>query len=652
MNPHKGTDSSSSLADAPAHSVSRSRVEELENAFMTLEAEKTRLENQARANERFFMGMANEIQNPVGQAVVMAEMLLAEPAAQSMNQEARDIARDIRETMQLVLATVNDVLDLSKIHAGGLTLNVRNYDFIDLMKGVRSAAYFQAKEKNLGFDFSVDPALPRHARGDPDRLRRILANIIGNAVKSTDRGRVAVAVGKDGDSININISDTGAGIDPENLDQLFSPFHRLSGGGAEGDQGLGLGLAVSKSLVDIMGGSILVDSVPGAGSRIHLRLPLVPGDPADVRNEHAPARRRILVVDDNDNNLRSAAAVLAGMGYACDTASSGPAALDLLSRAKESGRFDLILVDYDMPGMNGAEVARAVREGSRGAAVHDAHWRKVPIVGLAAVPDRDGPRLLESGMNGVLAKPVTEPALRRALEKWLPSPAPSQPHNPPGKGDTSIMSADILEDRLRCGVVEMAAKIEGLDVAAGLRTASGQYGMYEELLQLAAETLPGLIDNLIAAGREGDADRLRIEINGLGESLHTLGMIGLSRRAEECESLLERNGPLPCEETIAGFVRDLRLFATRLQELFENGSHSSSVLFGSAAALETRLHKLLHAMALGNHVEVRKLAAAATRRKYDAAHRMSLMEIRRLVNAGEYKAARNRINSVLQSIAG
>ncbi len=610
-----------------------SHIEELEQAVMILEAEKTRIESRAIANEAFFSGMANEIQAPLDAAVALAGSLLEE----QLSPRAADLTRDIKTTIAAALATVNDVLDLSKIKAGNLTLVIADYDFINLLKGVRSTAFFQAKEKGLEFKFRVDPALPRCLKGDVSRLRQILQNIIGNAIQSTDAGSVLVRVSRDGEFIRVDVADTGAGVNAEDLDILFSPFHNPYGESGESGKNAGLGLAVAKSLVDMMGGSVIVDSEPGAGSRFHLHLPLVPGDPAAVPQAVRTvekSRPRILLVDDNQTNRKHAGLALHSMGYDCDTAASGAEAIEKVRTLE----YDLVLMDYAMPGMNGSEATQAIRELGK---------TSLPIVGLTTNNKPENVRqYLADGMNDVLAKPVKDVQLREILAKWLGVPAML-----PRKDATSIMSLASMSGKGGYGAVEMAGNIPGLDVDAGLANVGGQYGMYEDLLNLAGESLPGLVENLRHALRDGDVERLNIELNGLEESLHTIGMISLSQQARLCEADLARTGLEGCAEKLMAFLRALNIFANQLQGLFENSANSSSVIYGDRLALEKRLHKILHEMKLGNHIEVRKLMTMVSKRSYDGVSRLDLLEIKRLVNAADYRAAAARMNEVLQRLA-
>ncbi|MCC8116038.1 MAG: response regulator, partial [Planctomycetes bacterium] len=582
-----------------------------------------------------FSGLANEIQAPLEAAVAMAGLVLAEP----IPPRAAELARDLKATVAAALNTVNDVLDLSKIKAGNLTLVIADYDFINLLRGVRSTAFFQAKEKGLNFKFRVDPALPRCLKGDVSRLRQILQNIIGNAIQSTDSGSVTVRVSRDGEFIRVDVADTGAGVDAEDLDILFSPFHNPYGQSGAAGKNAGLGLAVAKSLVDMMGGSVIVDSEPGAGSRFHLHLPLVPGDPAAVPQAvraGEKSRPRLLLVDDNQTNRKHAGLALKAMGYDCDTAASGPEAVEMV-RAID---YDLVLMDYAMPGMNGSEATRAIRDMGKTA---------LPIIGLTTNNKPENVRqYLSEGMNDILAKPVKDVQLRELLAKWLGSPLAL-----PRKDATSIMSMSSvsLAGQPGYGAVEMAGNIPGLDVDAGLANVGGQYGMYEDLLNLAGESLPGLVENLRQAIRDGDADRLLIELNGLEESLHTIGMVGLSEQARQCETDLGNTGLEGCAEKLMAFLRALNIFANQLQGLFENGANSSSVIYGDRLALEKRLHKILHEMKLGNHVEVRRLILKVSKRSYDGVSKLELLEIKRLVNSAEYRSAAARLSEVLGRLA-
>ncbi|MCC8164964.1 MAG: response regulator, partial [Planctomycetes bacterium] len=448
---------------------------------------------------------------------------------------------------------------------------------------------------------------------------------------------VTVRVSRDGDFIRIDVADTGAGVDAADLGILFSPVHNPYDKSGASGRNAGLGLAVAKSLVDMMGGSIIVDSAPGAGSRFHIHLPLVPGDPAAVPQAARPpekTRPRLLLVDDNQTNRKHAGLALQAMGYDCDTAASGPEAVE----RGGSVDYDLILMDYAMPGMNGGEATRAIRELGK---------TTLPIIGLTTNNKPENVRqYLADGMNDVLAKPVKDAALREILGKWLGGPVTLV-----RKDATSIMSVSSLSGKGGYGAVEMAGNIPGLDVDAGLANVGGQYGMYEDLLNLAGESLPGLVENLRQALNDDDADRLLIELNGLEESLHPIGMVGLSEQARQCERDLGQTGLEGCAEKLMAFFRALTIFSNQLQGLFENSSNSSSVIYGDRVALEKRLHKILHEMKLGNHVEVRKLMTMVAKRSYDGVSKLDLMEIKRLVNAAEYRAAAARLNEVLQRLA-
>lgn len=626
-------ETSSSPSDAGV-----TRAEELEEIVMLLEAEKTRIESQARASELFFTGVASQIQATVGSASVALEQLLSE----SMDERHLEAIRSVRTATQFAMRLVNDVLDLSRIKSGDLILAEKHYDFRGMLKALRSASSSQARAKGLRLVFQVDAALPHCLQGDEARLRQILQNIVGNAVKYTVRGQVSLYVSRDGDTARFDVADTGVGMDMEKAADVFNPIHTpLAGKGKK--KGTGVGLTIARSLAELMGGSIMIDSVPGSGTRVHLHIPIVPGDPALIERrdvEAAGRRPSVLIVDDKARNLNLARQALEKMGYACDTAQSGAEALE---KARKQA-YSLILMDYAMPGMDRAEVAFAIRCVEK---------TRIPIIALATSPGAEETRkIFASGMDDILPKPVETDRLRQMLAKWTKFtdredvPAPKS-----GSGTSlSMMTGSVSPSRPKYGVVEMAGNIGGLNVDMGLAMVAGQHGMYEDLLRVGGETLPGLVEKLVQAGRSGDHGQLRIELNGLEGSLYTLGAIALSEQARACEQELRKGCAQSCETKMEELLGGLRLFVNQLQRLFDGDVYASSVSYGDGAVLAGKLDRIMREMTQGNHVQVRRLVSLATQKDYGEAPRPALMEIKLLVNAGDYGKARDRIAALLREL--
>lgn len=381
-----------------------------------------------RAKSQFLANISHEIRTPMNGIIGMTALLLDSGCDEKQSR----YARIIQSSGNSLLHLINDVLDFAKIDAGRLKLNPELFSLRNMVREAIEPFQVQAQEKGLIFDLQIATHTPDNLRGDPVRIRQVLVNLLGNALKFTRTGYIHVLVlplsGNPG-ILHFEVHDSGNGIDPAQQQTIFKPFEQGDGSSTRKHGGTGLGLAISKELVQLMGGAIGVRSQVGEGAQfwfeVHCEVSTNQPDlpthtvPAPAPAEHnttvitrAPLKsKRILLVEDNLINRAVATETLLLQGYTVETANHGQEALDLLNQS----RFDLILMDCLMPIMDGYEATRQIRGGSAGE-----HNREIPIVAMTAntlIGDRE--RCLDAGMDDFLGKPVLPSTLSTMLTKWL-----------------------------------------------------------------------------------------------------------------------------------------------------------------------------------------------------------------------------------------
>jgi PAS domain S-box-containing protein len=398
-----------------SHDISEERRREAE-----LEKAKLGAEAASVAKSAFLANMSHEIRTPMNGVLGMTNVLLAK----DLGPDQRRTAEVIRSSAESLLALLNDILDFSKIEAGKLELESISFDLRDLLDEVHDLMSFRAAEKGLRLATLFHEGTPREFVGDPGRIRQILVNLVGNAVKFTATGEVSVEVGATRSdpasaSIRFGVRDTGVGIPSEKVVHLFQAFHQADSSTTRRFGGTGLGLAICRQLVDLMGGWIDAESEEGKGSEFRFEIPLVrdgEGDsvhPAESLPEPEPTlfRGRVLVAEDNLVNQMVARAVLEAKGLEVEVVENGRLAIDALG----ASRYDLVFMDMQMPVLGGLEATRAWRSGSGGATEID-----VPVVALTAnAMEEDRKACREAGLVDFLTKPFTDSELRSLLRRWL-----------------------------------------------------------------------------------------------------------------------------------------------------------------------------------------------------------------------------------------
>jgi PAS domain S-box-containing protein len=418
--------------------------DELESALVTAR-EATQLKS------RFLANMSHEIRTPMNGVLGMTDFLLGT----HLTAEQQEYAESIKRSADSLLTLINDILDLSRIEAGKLRLDRVPFLLKTILEETISLFALQARAKSLDFVSEISPTLPDVAVGDPERLRQVLTNLLGNAIKFTDSGRVGltaelVTESMDRIQIRFTVHDTGIGIATDYQSRLFESFTQGDGSSTRKYGGTGLGLAISKQLVEMLDGEIGMESALGHGSQFWftaffgkpaegetvvspapvarpqkapIKIPVAPiARPVSGPAQTAPvaelkpgrhANRRVLLAEDNEINQRITLRLLQKLGLAADAVVNGREAVD----AMEKREYDLVLMDCMMPQMDGFEATAIIRN-------REGNSRRTPICALTAnAMEGDREKCLGSGMDDYISKPVSLEKLQEAVHRWMGEPA-------------------------------------------------------------------------------------------------------------------------------------------------------------------------------------------------------------------------------------
>jgi signal transduction histidine kinase/CheY-like chemotaxis protein/HPt (histidine-containing phosphotransfer) domain-containing protein len=488
-----------------------------------------------RAKSAFLAVMSHEVRTPLNGVIGMTGLLLDTP----LTPEQREYAETVRSSGELLLALLNDILDFSKMEADKVELEHVEFELGATIEETLELLAERAHARGLELNVDLAPDLPGVVAGDPARLRQILLNLVSNAIKFTHEGQVIVraalaAPDTEGDAVvvRIDVTDSGIGIPPDAVPKLFNAFTQVEASTTRRYGGTGLGLAICKRLAALLGGDIGVESTPGAGSTFWFTVRLERRAAHGVVEDASLfAGRRILVVDDNTTNRVLLRRQLEQLGADVLDAPGGPEALGALAGAGAARRIDLVLLDYQMPEMDGLEVATAIQRRCRDSAP--------PILILTSWTARIDPgEARAAGVHGVLTKPVRRRLLVRAMVQALrgggadePAPAPEPPAAAPADRGRVLVAedhpvnarligvqlkklgyeADVVSDgraaleRLASGGYDVVLmdcqmpELDGFDATRQLRASGGPCADVP-VIALTADAMPGTREHCVAAG--------------------------------------------------------------------------------------------------------------------------------------------------------
>lgn len=497
-----------------------------------LETAKAIAERATAAKAEFLATMSHEIRTPMSGVLGMLEMLAHTP----LDSEQQRVLTTIEDSAQMLRQILDDILDFSRMEAGALALETRPVSLREVIDNVQQMLSAQASGKGLRMHGHVDAAVAERHLGDGVRLRQILFNLLGNAIKFTEHGDVSVSLvlldDKNGvQRLQLSVSDTGIGVTPEQQARLFQPFAQAESSTMRRYGGTGLGLSICRRLVDLMGGELSMHSMPGRGTRVDvvLSMPmLAAGDVAD--NNAASMRsavtatddwrgRRVLIVEDHPVNRDLMVWRMQQLGLQSQVAVDGQEALAAL----EAGKFDAVITDCQMPGMDGYALTREIRRRER-----EQGYAHLPIVALtaSALPE-EAKRCREAGMDDFLAKPASLPVLRECLARWLT--------------DTGQTASSEIRPVASDAVVDDISPLPVIDRQA-LNLRFGSAEVAQRLLNSLAATTREDLAGLHAALQVDDAKRVNEHLHRIAGAIGTIGAESHAAQGRALIDEIERDG--------------------------------------------------------------------------------------------------------------
>jgi len=556
-------------------------VTELVKLQRNLEAAVKTAETGNRAKSSFLAKMSHEIRTPLNAVLGIAEIQLQN---KTMPPDEKEVFTRIFNSGNLLLGIINDILDMSKIEAGKLDLIPAKYDIASLINDTIYLNVIKYEDKPINFILNVDENVPSELFGDGLRIKQILNNILSNAFKYTAEGEVELSVNAErgsGDTVTLvfRIRDTGPGMTAEQVDRLFDAYSRFNMEANRTTIGTGLGMSITRNLVKMMNGEILVESKPDHGSLFTVRLPqgntgAIPlgkemverlkqfrliceakVDKLHVMREPIPFGK-ILVVDDLNMNIYVIKGMLSPYGLQIDTAISGPEAIEKV----KSNAYDLVFMDHMMPKMDGVEATHEIRKLGP-------EYEKLPIIALTANAVSGMKEMfLANGFNDFISKPIIIQELDEILRKWM-SPGKITRYKQP-----EASSADATYD----GFIKDIGKTGEIDTENGLSQVAGNKGMYRNTLKIFYEKFISVCNDMTVSLDAKDLQNFTVSVHSMKTMLAIIGASSLSRTAAELERAAKENETGFCTGLFAEFKEKLLSLHKKLAAIFSDTAEKSA----------------------------------------------------------------------------
>ncbi|MDR0784565.1 MAG: response regulator [Treponema sp.] len=607
-----------------------------------------------RAKSDFLSRMSHEIRTPMNAIIGMSDLMPQD----NLTELQRDYFRDIKKMSKSLLVIINDILDFSKIESGKLEIAPIHFNIHATFVEISSMCQFLASGKGLSFSPVLDETLPKTLFGDEIRIRQIFVNLLNNAIKYTNTGFVRWTLTREirneQEFIASTVEDTGIGIKQEHIPQLFNSFHQLDIKRNHGIEGTGLGLVITKQLLDLMGGFIEVKSEYEKGSRFTAFIPLVVGESENVASDIQSHRRRVmakkgtsvLVVDDMPVNLTVALGFLSLHGIEADTATGGLEAVRKVKEKTKNGRgYDIVFIDHMMPEVDGVEAVKMIRLlGDEACTDRERYiFRETPIIALTAnAVSGIKETFIQAGMQDFISKPIDDRQLESILLRWLPRdkiidlddavPAPEE-------------QLDELFGRL-CAV-------DGLNAAQGVKYSGKSRAAYYRILRQFCDGLDEGVRMLKVSVDSGDWTQFTIKAHGFKGILKTIGQAPLGEWADRLEKAGRECAEEDCRQGVEPFCEALMAFRSELAKIgllasdapLMNDAPSKKPPFSEDIIKD--LKELREACLEFNATEAENIAARL--KKTSCIENRAAAEILALVGSFDFEQAAEKISALTQA---